>query len=81
MCRGVMAANPALAGMLDGNPRLKQLLTSPDAMQSMLSGAYRRAATLHLKARHFHLYAASPGVRHVTFSFGSRTLSPKDLRP
>ena len=37
--RGVMASNPALSGMLDANPRLKQLLTSPDAMQSMLSGA------------------------------------------
>ena len=38
-----MAANPGLAGMLDGNPRLKQLLTSPDAIQNMLSGAYGEA--------------------------------------
>ena len=37
--RGVIAANPALSGMLDGNPRLKQLLTSPDAIQGLLSGA------------------------------------------
>ncbi len=45
-----MAANPGLAGMLDGNPRLKQLLTSPDAIQGMLSGAVARSAVL-MKAR------------------------------
>ena len=33
-----MAANPAMAGMPDGNPRLKQLLTSPEAIQRILSG-------------------------------------------
>ena len=46
-----MAANPGLARMLDGNPRLKQLLTSPDAIQGMLSGAPLQWCASRLKSR------------------------------
>jgi hypothetical protein len=48
--RGVIAANPTLCGMLDGNPRLKQLLTSPDAIRGLLSGARQSLDFRHVFA-------------------------------
>ena len=40
MLARVLQSTPAARSIMDGNPRLQQLLSSPDAMRGLLSGAH-----------------------------------------
>lgn len=40
MLTDVMNANPSARKIMEANPRLHQLMTSPNAMRSLLSGAF-----------------------------------------
>lgn len=79
----VMNANPAARKIMEANPRLLQLMTSPDAMRSLLSGEVQQHQNVLGEGVHEHmatisdLNAYAQQLRQQT-DLGSGTISAPD---